>query len=631
MSVTDREKQIADAEEMLGERLAHQEFAKHLYFGRYVAPALPAYPDLTASAEVNEAVADLQQFCREKIDPVKIDREARIPDDVVAGLGQLGVLGACLPKEAGGRGFSQLAYCRLVEVLGGHCGSTALFVNAHHSIGPRAIVLFGTPEQQKKWLPKSASGEWLSAFALTEPEAGSDASNVQTTATPTPDGRGFVLDGQKRWITNGGIAKVLTVMARTPVPGKKKETKITAFIVTPDMQGFKVLEERMDKVGVRGSATGRLQFENLYVPRENILGEEGKGLRVALTVLDYGRTTFGASCTGAAKFCLAKAIEHANHRVQFGQTLGSFELVKDKLAYMAAGALAMEACTYQTAHLIDSGAEEYMLETAMLKVFATDVLWRIINDTIQIYGGKAYFTDEPFERMLRDARINTIGEGANDVLKVFIAMVGLRDVGLELKRVVDSLSNPFTGLGKIGGFAGRKLGALLSSPVVVVRSTELEEDALRLGRLIGTFGGQVEKLLRRYQEEVLDRQYQLARVADAATELYVSSCVLARIDRILRDPKFDPDHHSAAHATSGHDEPHGGHAGNGHDDHHAAHAAPTAAASTSPKHDTRIRELELSRYYLRSAERRIRQRLAELWDNDDADTTKVANRLLRGQ
>jgi len=273
------------------------------------------------------------------------------------------------------------------------------------------------------------------------------------------------------------------------------------------------------------------------------------------------------------------------------------------------------------------------------------VLWRIINDTIQIYGGKAYFTDEPFERMMRDARINTIGEGANDVLKVFIAMVGLRDVGLELKSVLDSFSNPFTGLGKIGGFASRKLGALLSSPEIVVRSTELEEDAQRLGRLIGTFGGQVEKLLRRFQEEVLDRQYQLARVADAATELYVSSCVLARIDRILRDPKFDPDHraadhhagdHGDAHATNGHDDhsshsDHGTGHGNGHDTHHATPAAPAPAAKAGTTHDPRIRELELSRYYLRTAERRIRQRLAEMWDNDDAETTKVANRVLKGE
>src|SRR5262249_16401427 len=193
--------------------------------------------------------------------------------------------------------------------------STALFVNAHHSIGPRALVLFGTPEQQQRYLPKLASGEWISAFALTEPEAGSDAANVQTTATPTEDGRGYILNGEKRWITNGGIAQVLTVMARTPVPGSK-ESKITAFLVTPEMKGFEVLEARMQKCGVRGSATARLAFHDMFVPRENILGQLGKGLRVALTVLDFGRVTFGATCTGAAKFCLERASEHARTRIQ---------------------------------------------------------------------------------------------------------------------------------------------------------------------------------------------------------------------------------------------------------------------------------------------------------------------------
>jgi alkylation response protein AidB-like acyl-CoA dehydrogenase len=373
-----------------------------LYFGHYSDRKLPLYPSLEAGVATDQLVQDLADFCRSHIDPVEIDRNAEIPADVIAGLGRLGVLGACLPRSTGGRGFSQVSYCRLIEVLGGHCGSTALFVNAHHSIGPRAIVLFGTPEQQAQWLPKLSTGEWISAFALTEPDAGSDAANVQTTATPTPDGRGYVLNGQKRWITNGGIAQVLTVMARTPSSDGKG--KITAFLVTPDMPGFEVVEKRMPKCGVRGTATARLAFHDMLVPRENVLGELGKGLKVALTVLDFGRTTFGASCTGAAKFCLARAIRHANTRVQFQETLGSFELVKDKLASMSAGTFAMEAATYQTAALIDSGSAEYMLETAMLKVFSTDVLWKIINDTIQIYGGKAYFCDQPFERMLRDAR-----------------------------------------------------------------------------------------------------------------------------------------------------------------------------------------------------------------------------------
>lgn len=583
MSVTNREKQMAEAEELLADGQQRRGFAKGLFFGQYLNDRLHPYPELAADLPARALVADLKKFCKEQIDAAKIDRDAEIPDHVVQGLGRLGVLGACLPKSVGGLEFSQTAYCQLMEVLGGHCGSTALFVNAHHSIGPRALVLFGTPEQQQKYLPKLCSGEWLSAFALTEPEAGSDAANVQTLAMPSPDGKGFILNGQKRWITNGGLASALTVMARTPV-SNSNETKITAFIVTPDMPGFEVVEKRMGKCGVRGTATSRLAFRDMFVPKENVLGKVGKGLRIALTVLDFGRTTFGASCTGAAKFCVAKATEHANRRVQFGDKLGTFELVKDKLAYMAAGAFAMESVTYQTAALIDSGDDDYMLETAMLKVFSTEVLWRIINDTFQIYGGKAYFTDEPYERMLRDGRINQIGEGANDVLRVFSSLVGLREVGLELKGVLDALMSPIGNLGKIGGFASRRIGSMLSSPEVVVRSTELQDDATRLGRLVGQVGANVERLLRKYQEGVLDRQYQLARVSDSTTELYVSACVMNRLDQLVRDS-------------------------------HADEAEKVAA-------------LRLGRYYLKTAARRVHRNLADMWDNDDEDTNRVANMLL---
>ncbi|HET6882761.1 MAG TPA: acyl-CoA dehydrogenase family protein, partial [Pirellulales bacterium] len=583
-----REKQIKEAEELLGDGAERIGFAKGLYFGRHLGRKLLPYPDLTADQQTNALVEQVRDFCQSQIDPVAIDREAKIPDRVVAGLGELGVLGACLPKRCGGMELSQTSYCRVLEVLGGHCGSTALFVNAHHSIGPRALVLFGTPEQQERWLPKLAAGEWISAFALTEPEAGSDASNVQTTATPAPDGKGYLLNGQKRWITNGSLAHVLTVMARTPVPGTT-ESKITAFIVTPDMPGFEVVEARMPKCGVRGTATARLAFHDMFVPKENVLGQLGKGLRVALTVLDFGRVTFGASCTGAAKFCLANARRHASTRVQFGEKIGEFEMVKEKLAYMQAGVFAMEAATYQTATLIDSGADDYMLETAMLKVFSTEVLWKIVNDTIQIFGGKAYFTDEPYERLMRDARINMIGEGANDVLRAFIVgLYGMRDVGLELKGVLDAITNPFGGLGnlgRIGGFASRRISSLFAPQRVEVRSNVLEDDAAQLAKLISTFGSNVERLLRRYQEAVFDRQYQLGRIADAAIELYVSSCVLNRLDRLLRDP----------------------------------HVAESERAT----------DLQVGRYYVLTAARRIRRHLADLWDNDDDETTRVANLVLR--
>jgi alkylation response protein AidB-like acyl-CoA dehydrogenase len=597
MTLSQREKQIAEAEELLGDRLAQAGFAKGLYFGSFANEKLLAYPDLAADVATTALADELRRFCETEIDPVAIDREALIPQSVVGGLGRLGMLGACLPTDCGGRGLSQTQYCRLLEVLGGHCASTALFVNAHHSIGPRAIVLFGTPEQKHRYLPKLATGEWISAFALTEPEAGSDAANVQTAATPTEDGRGYVLNGQKQWITNGGIAQVLTVMARTPVSlssgeragvrGQgKQETKITAFLVTPEMPGFEVLEARMSKCGVRGSATARLAFHDMFVPKENILGQIGKGLRVALTVLDFGRVTFGATCTGAAKFCLARAADHASVRIQFGQPIGSFEMVKDKLAHMAAGTFAMEAATYLTAALIDSGHDDYMLETAMLKVFATETLWRIINDTIQIFGGKAYFTDEPYERMMRDARINMIGEGANDVLRAFVALVGMRDVGLELKGVLDALASPIKRFSKIGGFAGRKLEGLFRSPDVRVQRGELESDAASVGHLVATFGSNVERLLRSEREAIVDCQYQQGRIADAAIELYVSACVVRRLDAIL---------------AQSHD--------------------------LAAQHE-RQRNLTAGRYYLHSANRRIRRALADLWDNDDDLTTETADSLL---
>src|SRR5437764_5639463 len=291
------------------------------------------------------------------------------------------------PKEYGGRGFSQMANCKVLEEIGTRCASTSVCVNAHHSIGIRALLLFGSHDQKQKWLPKLCSGEWLGAFALTEREAGSDAANVQMTATPSEDGSHYILNGEKRYITNTAIAQVLTVMARTPGPGKPGKDAITAFLVTPDMPGFELIEPRMEKMGIRGTATGRFALRNVKVPKENILGPFGKGLKVALTVLDFGRTTFGACCTGAAKTCLELAVKHANPRKQFNKTLGNFHLVQKKIARIAADAYAMDAMTTITAALIDRGLEDYMLETAMLKVFTTERLWECINDVFQIDGG----------------------------------------------------------------------------------------------------------------------------------------------------------------------------------------------------------------------------------------------------
>ena len=530
------------------------------------------YPELPEPLRrhEDEIVARVRDYCDKHIDADRIDRDARIPDEVVAGLGEIGVLGAAVAPKYGGLGVTQQTYCRMMEVIGSHCGSTAVFVNAHHSIGLHGLELFGTEEQKQRWMKPLASGEQVAAFALTEPEAGSDASNVQTKAEPTEDGSHFIINGEKRWITNGGIANMLTLMARTP-DDKEPAGRITAFLVTPDMAGFEVVEERMEKVGIRGTATGRLRFTNLCVPKENILGPYGGGLRVALTVLNFGRTTFGASCTGAAKFCVERMVHRANNRRQFGKSLGEFELVQSKLAEAAADTYSMESATYHTAALIDSGASDYMVETAMLKVFASDTLWRIVNDTLQVWGGAGFFTDQPFERMMRDARLNQIGEGANDVLRCFIAMIGFRGLGEQLQSV---LKTPWT------------VHQLLRfSPAVPGEHVRLQPFARELGKQIARFTWAAQRALIRYRESILDRQYVQAALGDVATELFTASCVYSRLCSLLKNGSIDQ--------------------------------------------EQRDRELQTGIMAMKLAFRRNQQRLQTLKSNDDDARTATANQWLR--
>ncbi len=536
------EEQVRQAEALLFSGRQRRSFVKELFHGRFAADLVMPYPVLSREDEerTRQTLRELRAFCDEHLDPERIDREREIPAEVIEGLGRLGVLGMTAPASFGGADASQLSYCRILEELGGRCNATALFTNAHHSIGMRALVLFGTDEQKRRWLPDVVAGRKLAAFALTEEQAGSDAANVQTTAVPTEDGSHFVLNGEKRYITNGALADVLTVMARTP--GHEGDPgAVTAFWVTPDMPGFRVLEPRMEKLGVRGTATARLAFEEMRVPRENVLGPVGQGLKVALTVLDFGRTTFGACCTGAAKTCLHLARDHARTRVQFGRTLGEFELVQKKLANMAAWIYAMEAMTTVTAGLVDRGhrsapddsAVEYMAETAILKVVATEALWTIVNDTFQIHGGAAYFTDLPLERLLRDARVNQIGEGANEVLVSFVALLGMRGPGERLREVRDWARRPWTTPHRLGEFLGGELRRRFRAPSVLVRAPELADHARRLERLVRRFGITVQRSLMRHREEILERQLVQEQIALVAMELYASASVLSRRDAEL--------------------------------------------------------------------------------------------------
>lgn len=578
----DRRKQMEQAEELLAGPQP-MGVAESLFFGRFLGERIMPYPELPEEEweRAEEAVTEVRRVIEQSLDAEAIDRAADIPRELIEALGRVGVMGMTAPAEHGGRELSQMGYCRVMEQIGGACASTSVFVNAHHSIGMRALLLFGTDEQKRKWLGPLVRGEKLAAFALTEPKAGSDAASVQTTATPSADGSHFILNGEKRYITNGSTADVLTVMARTPIAGSS-ETAVTAFLVTPDMPGFSVTEARMEKLGIRGTVTSRLAFHDMAVPAENVLGSVGKGLKVALTVLDFGRTTFGACCTGAAKTALRLAAAHAKGRRQFGRALSEFELVRKKIAHAAAFIYAMEAMTRVTASLIDRGQENYMLETAMLKVFSTEALWTIVNDAFQIHGGAAYFTDRPLERMLRDARINQIGEGANEVLLSFIALVGMRGPGQELQKLWEALHHPWSQRGRLWRLGwGRTMGTM-RTPDVAVRSPSLRPAAQRLAKLIHRFGRAVQSALIHHREAVIDRQYLQERIAQAGIELFASACVLSRLDASIQEA-----------------------GGNG--------AAPNQQAA---------------QLFLRCSARRVKRWLAELEDHDDAAVTAAAKEAL---
>lgn len=473
------------AEELLARDEPSDSVAKRLFFGDLVPFSFEA------SDETTERLVDrVRTFADENIDADKIDREGKIPKEVIKGLGELGILGLTVPEVWGGLGRSQLCYCRVMEELARWCGSTAILVNAHQSIGLKALLLFGTEEQKARWLPKLAKGEELAAFSLTEPNAGSDAAGIETVAVWDEEMGGFWITGNKQWTTNGSISQVWTVMA-------KFNGKVTAFIVESDSKGIEILNPAQEKVGIRGTRTTNIRFDRVFVPKDQQLGPSGGGLKVCLTALDYGRTTFGATCTGIAKDLLKMAVSYAGRRIQFGKPLIEFEMIQEKIARIAAYTEAMEAATYLTASLIDQGKKDFMLEAAILKVFASESLWEIIYETMQIYGGRSFFTNEPLERMMRDARLNMIGEGANEVLRVFIGAVGLREVGLFMKK-----STLWSALKELIGLKRRG-------------SANKEID-----RRLKTLRKAVLQLLIRYKEGVVDRQLELNRITEAVMMLF---------------------------------------------------------------------------------------------------------------
>ncbi len=510
-----------------------QSFMKALFHGVIAEELIFPFPEPGADEgdSIRMVLDSVRKFMGARVDPARIDREHKLPPEVLAGARELGLFGLSIAQEYGGLGLSTLAYTRVMEEVSAHDASLAVTLGAHQSIGLRAIVLYGSDEQKARFLPALASGERVAAFALTEPSAGSDAAAIQTRAELAPDGRHYVLNGSKIWITNGAFADVFTVFARTSSPEEGSKPRLTAFVVERS-HGVKHGPEEK-KMGIRGSSTTQIFFDDVRVPVENVIGEPGRGFKVAVEVLNAGRLSLSTGAVGACKRLVKLAIERVQERKAFGRNIGEFGLIKDKIASMMSDTWALESASYLTAGLVDAKVFDYSLESAICKVVGSETLWRVVNETLQIAAGIGYMEEYPYERMLRDARINMIFEGTNEILRCFIALSGMQGPGRALADVVRAMREPIKGFGLLSDFAIRKARSALGRERMTRVHPLLSREAVLFEEYSTELGRNVDKVLRKHGKDIAEMQFTQKRVADLAMDLYCVAACLSRTTRAI--------------------------------------------------------------------------------------------------
>ncbi len=580
------------------EKYRQPSFGGQLFMGIFNPSLLFPFPeqDENDKKEGDEFIEKMENLLSTQLNPDEVEAKREIPKSIIEEMAKLGVFAMKIPKQYDGLGFSSTNYNRAVMKVASYCGSTGVLISAHQSIGvPQPLRLYGTEEQKKKFMPRFRKGS-ISAFALTEPDVGSDPARMSCEAKLSADGKTYTLNGEKLWCTNGTIADIIIVMAKTApkvIKGKERQ-QISAFILEMNTPGVEVTH-RCEFMGLGAIYNGLLKFTDVKIPAENLLGEEGRGLAMALATINVGRLTLLAACTGAAKQALHIARQWGTNRVQWGMPIALHEAGREKIAYIAATTFAMEAITWLTSSWADQGKVDIRIEAAMAKLFCTEALWKIADLTMQLRGGRGYEKASslkargeipyPVERLMRDCRINTILEGSSEIMKLFLAREAMDPHLKRLDFLIKGKPNPLKltyqipmVLGHYAGWYTKQLfRPLKSSSYKELGSLAkhyqfIEKTAPRLARDIFFY-------MAKYQQKLEHKQMILGRLIDIGTDLF-------------------------------------------------AMAAVCSFAISQTKQQNTQSPIDLADYFCHIARRRIRDHFNALTDNDDKPTNEMAKRVV---